>query len=107
MGLEIDEVGIGATDLEHLVRGGGQGGDVRVDDLDRSARADRKPFQPCGGVVPSQTSSLAETSKRLNSMRGLRYSPELNIGGSEKGTPQIVGDPSGPTWPSEREGQPP
>jgi hypothetical protein len=54
MGLEIDEVGIGAANPEHLVRGGGQGGDVRVDHLDRSARPDREAFQPRGRVVPDQ-----------------------------------------------------
>src|SRR5690349_8120976 len=54
MGLEINQVGIGPAHLEHLVGGGGQGGDVGVDDLNRSARADRESFQPCGGVVPDQ-----------------------------------------------------
>ena len=63
--LEVDQVGLRPADADHLVGRGGQGRDIRVDHVDRPGGPIASRSNHAAGS--SQTSSFAETSKRLNS----------------------------------------
>jgi hypothetical protein len=56
--LDIDQLGLGASDLDHLIREGGQSRDVGIDYLDRARQSDPESLQAGDGPIPDHLLQL-------------------------------------------------